>query len=461
MLPVSILCLSLAAAPVVSALRSTTAAADEGVHWPQFRGAHATGHADGFPTVSTWDVEAGENVLWRTPIPGLSHASPVIWGERLFVITAVGEGEALLAEVGKGRTDQYGDVWPVQDEGEQEFRLLCLDKRSGEVLWSRTSWTGVPKFKRHPKSSFAASTPAVDAERVVAFYGTEGLYCYDHAGELQWKKDLGDLNGAFFMAPTAEWGFGSSPVIFEGQVFVQCDVIGDSFLACLDLETGDEVWRTERDEVPTWGTPTIHVGLDVTQVIANGYKHIGGYDVETGEELWKLVGGGDIPTPTPIVGNDLIYITNAHGKLAPVYAIHVDAEGPVSPDPDGEGAENMAWSNPRRGNYMQTPILYGDELYLCSDSGVLTCFASLSGEEHYRERLSSGRTGYSASPIAADGKLYFTSEDGEVQIVKPGPEFEILEINDLGEVTLATPAVSEGVIYWRTRGHVIAIGATE
>ena len=196
-------------------------------------------------------------------------------------------------------------------------------------------------------------------------------------------------------------------------------------------------------------------------MIVNGYKHIGGYDLETGEEIWSLVGGGDIPTPTPIVGNDLIFITNAHGRLAPIYAVYVDAEGVVSAEPDEEGSEHMAWSNPRRGIYMQTPILLGDELYLCSDSGVLGCYASLSGEEHYRERLSSGRTGYSASAIAADGKLYFTSEDGEVQIVKPGPEFEVLEINDLGEVTLATPAVSEGVIYWRTRGHVIAVGATE
>ena len=161
-------------------------------------------------------------------------------------------------------------------------------------------------------------------------------------------------------------------------------------------------------------------------MIANGYKHIGGYDAETGKELWKLVGGGDIPTPTPIVANDLVFITSAHGRLAPIYAVYVDAEGAVSAEPGAEGFEHMAWSNPRRGNYMPTPLVYGDELYLCNDAGILSCFASLSGEEHYRERLSSGNTGYTASPVAADGKLYCTSEDGEVQVVKLGPEFEVL-----------------------------------
>ena len=448
---------------------SRPTAEDVTVNWPQFRGAHATGIAHGPAPVTSWDLEDGTHVRWRTQVPGLAHSSPVVWGERLFVTTSVGEGEAVLSEIGKERTDRYGDVWPVQDEGPQRFQVLCLDKQSGEVLWTKTVFEGVPKFKRHPKSSFAASTPAVDAEHVVAFFGTEGLFCFTHDGEPVWEKDLGDLNGAFFRAPGAEWGFGSSPVIFEGRLFVQCDVIGKglSFVACYDVATGAEVWRTGRDEVPTWGTPTVHVGLDRSQLIVNGYKHIGGYDLESGEELWKLVGGGDIPTPTPIVGNDLIFITNAHGRLAPVYAVHVDAEGPVSADSDEEGYDAMAWSQPRGGNYMQTPLLLGDELYLCSDQGVLTCLDALSGEQHYRDRLASGATGYSASGIAAvsedfpEGVLYFTTEDGEVQVVKPGPEFEVLEINDLGEPCLATPAVSAGVLFWRTRGHVIAIGAGE
>lgn len=435
------------------------AAADADTDWPSFRGAFARGIAEGHATPSKWNVADGTNVLWRTPIPGLAHSSPVIVGEHLFVTTAVGEGEAILSEVGKGRTEAYGDIWSVPAEGPQKFEVVCLDKQTGAILWTRTAFEGEPRFKRHPKSSYAASTPAADGERVVAFFGSEGLYGYDHAGQQLWKKDLGELNGAFYMAPTAEWGMGSSPVIFEGRVYLQVDAIGQAFLACFDAKTGEELWRTLRDDIPSWGTPTIHVGLDRTQVIANGYKHIGGYDLETGAELWKLVGGGDIPTPTPIVGNDLIFITNAHGRLAPIYAVHVDAEGTVSAEPGAEGSEHMAWSNPRRGNYMQTPLVFGDELYLCNDAGILSCFASLSGEELYRERLSSGNTGYTASPVAADGKLYCTSEDGEVQVVKLGKEFEVLEINDLGEVCMATPAISAGVLYWRTRGQVIAIGA--
>jgi outer membrane protein assembly factor BamB len=430
----------------------------DGTDWPSFRGAFASGIAEGYATPAKWDVAEGTNVLWRTPIPGLAHSSPVIVGERLFVTTAVGEGEAVLNEVGKGRTGDYGDVWSLPAEGVQRFQVLCLDKRTGAIRWTATAFEGEPRFKRHPKSSFAASTPAADAGHVVAFFGSEGLYGYDHEGKQLWKKDLGELNGAFYMAPTAEWGVGSSPVIHEGRVYLQVDVIGKAFLACFDVATGEELWRAVRDDVPTWGSPTVHVGLDRSQVIANGYKHIGGYDLETGKELWKLVGGGDIPTPTPIVANDLIFITSSHGRLSPIYAVHVDAEGPVSADAGAEGAEHMAWSNPRRGNYMPTPLVYGDELYLCNDAGILSCFASLSGEEHYRERLSSGASAYTASPVAADGKLYCTSEDGEVQVVELGKQFAVLEINDLGETCMATPAISAGVLYWRTRGHVIAIG---
>jgi hypothetical protein len=369
--------------------------------WPSFRGPGAAGVQEGHPTAIEFDVDLDENVKWRTPIPGLAHSSPVVWGDRIFVVTAVAEGEQVLAEVGSERTQGYGDVWSVPDEGVHQFRTLALDKHTGEVLWDVLSIETTPKFKRHPKSSFAASTPTVDAERVIAFFGTEGMYCYDHDGELLWKRDLGDLNGAFFLAPTAEWGYSSSPVLHDGRVIVLCDVMEGSFLAALDAETGEDIWRTERDDVPTWGTPTVIEGLDRDQVAVNGFKHMGGYDLETGEELWRMSGGGDIPVPTPVALEDLVFFTSSHGPQAPIFAVDTMAEGDLS-DEEGDGADFVAWSKPRRGgNYMTTPIVYDKLLYLCSDGGILTCLDAWSGEEQYRKRLGTGGAGFSSSPVAA------------------------------------------------------------
>jgi outer membrane protein assembly factor BamB len=423
-------------------------------NWPSFRGPNATGAAEGHMTPAEWNVEQGQNVRWRTPIPGLAHSSPVIWGDRVFVTTAVMEGEAVLAEVGSLKTASYGDVNHVPDEGVHQLQLICLDRKSGEVLWSKTSYEGALRYKRHPKSSHAASSPAVDAERVVAFFASEGLYAYDHDGELLWKRDLGEMNSGFFNMTDYEWGFASSPVLHEGRVILQCDVVADQFLAALDASNGEDVWRTAREDVCGWGSPTIDVREGRSQIVVNGYKHIGGYDLETGAELWKLVGGGDVPTPTPVVSDELVYITNAHGRMRPIYAVKLDATGAVAMQ--DEGSEHMAWSSPNRGNYMTTPIVVEGEIYFCSDGGVLACYDKTTGEEHYRERLS-GRSGFSASPVTAGGLIYFTSEDGEVHVVIAGPDFDVLKVNDMGEVCMATPAISRGAIYWRTRGHLVAI----
>ncbi|MAB89320.1 MAG: pyrrolo-quinoline quinone [Planctomycetes bacterium] len=418
-------------------------------NWPQFHGAFGRGVAEGGATPIQWDVLKGENVVWRTPIPGLAHSSPVVWGDRVFVTTAVGDGQAPL------RVGLYGDIKPVEDDSEHQMQLLCLDKQSGAIRWSKTAWTGVPKIKRHPKGSHAASTPATDGVHVLAFFGSEGLYCYDVDGKLLWEKDLGVLDSGFFRAKDAQWGFASSPVIHDGKVIVQCDVQGDSFVAALDVKTGDDLWRTARTEVPTWSTPTVCESQGRLQVICNGWKHIGGYDFATGEELWKVVGGGDIPVPTPVVAHDLIFITSAHGRHAPILAISTGARGEFSMA--AEESEHMVWSQLRRGNYMQTPIVYGDELYCCNDAGVLSVYEARTGKLHYRERLGAGMTGFTGSGVAATGRLYFTSEMGQVHVVAAGPTFKLLGTNPLGEECLSTPAVSQGVMFYRTRGHLVAV----
>jgi outer membrane protein assembly factor BamB len=192
-------------------------------------------------------------------------------------------------------------------------------------------------------------------------------------------------------------------------------------------------------------------------MVVNGWQHIGGYDLATGKELWKMTGGGDIPVPTPVVGHGLIFIANAHGRQAPLYAVRLNATGDISLKASETSNNHIAWSELRNGAYMQTPLIYGDYIYSCRDNGVLNCYEAKTGKPIYQERLGTGRTGFSASPVAANGKLYFTSEEGEVYVVQAGPTFKVLATNPMDEICMATPAISEGVLYFRTQGHVVAI----
>ena len=231
-----------------------------------------------------------------------------------------------------------------------------------------------------------------------------------------------------------------------------------SFVAAFDVRTGRELWRTPRTDVPTWSTPAVVSMNGRDQVIVNGWKHIGGYDLESGKEMWRMTGGGDIPVPTPITGLGLVFITNAHGKMSPIYAIRPTATGDISLK-DGETSNaHIAWSYPRDGAYMQTPILYDNILYVCRDNGVLSALDAKTGQRHYQARLGNGSTGFSASAVAAAGRIYYTSEDGDVYVVKAGPVFELLATNSLGEVAMATPAISENALIFRTRGHLLSIG---
>lgn len=464
------------------------AAADDTktVNWPGFRGPSAEGVAHGYPTPTRWDVQSGENIKWKTPIPGLGHSSPVIWGDRLFVTTAVSGVKDPTLKPGL-----YGNVDSVDEDTEHRWRIFCLDKNTGKVKWKKTAVRSVPRVKRHAKATHANSTPATDGKHVVTFLGSEGLFCYTVRGKLLWKKDLGELDAGWYVRPAAQWGFGSSPVIDRGRVYVQCDVQQGSFVAAFDVKTGREIWRTPRQDVPTWGTPAIYRKGADAQLIVNGYRHIGGYDLETGRERWRLTGGGDIPVPTPVIGLGLIFITNAHGRAAPLYAIRPTARGDITPADGATSNEHIAWSVQRNGAYMQTPLVLGRYLYSCSDMGILKCYQAATGEIAYKQRLGAagpasvpirGRQpepglgdeqtearrsapnagtfgwGFTASPVAADDKIYFTSEDGAVFVVRPGPKCEVLAVNLLDEVCMATPAISEGVLFFRTQGHVVAVG---
>jgi len=435
---------------VLVLLAMTAAAAD--ANWPQFRGPSGSGVGTGTPP-SEWNVESGKNILWKTAIPGLGHSSPVIWGDRIFLTSAVpATGEAQL------KVGLYGDITPVKGEGEQSFRVYCLDRKSGKILWERTAASGQPKVMRHPKSSHANPTAATDGKRVLAFFGSEGLYAYDLNGELLWKKDFGTLDANFYMVPSAQFGFASSPVIFEDMVIILADVQKNSFLAALDVRTGKELWRTPRGDVPTWGTPAVAPytagGAKGWQVVVNGWKHIGGYDLKTGKELWTLAGGGDIPVPTPVFADGLVVITSAHGQSRPIYAIRTDAAGELT---DKHSA--IAWTQERAGNYMQTPLLAGGLGYFCFDTGVLTVYQLATGEKLYQQRLGGGSSGFTSSPVASGDQVYITNEDGHSFVLAPGRAYKVLAENELGETVMATPAISDGALYIRGGKHLFAIGA--
>ncbi len=424
-----------------------------GVDWPGFRGIEARGVDEHATPPLQWSVPASKLVRWRVPVAGLGHSSPVVWGDQVCTATAISGTPDPQLKVGL-----YGDIESVRDTTSHRWMVLCFDKQTGALRWERTAKSGVPIIKRHPKSTHASSTLATDGRHLVAFFGSEGLYAYDMKGELLWKKDFGTLDSGYFIAPGAQWGFASSPIIRDGRLVIQVDVQKGSFVAAFDVRTGRELWRTPRADVPTWSTPAIVAMNGRDQVIVNGWKHIGGYDLETGKEVWRMTGGGDIPVPTPITGQGLVFITNAHGKMSPIYAIKPTATGDISLKEGETSNQHIAWSYVRDGGYMQTPILYGDILYVCRDNGVLSAFDAKTGQRHYQARLGNGSTGFSASAVAAAGRLYYTSEDGDVYVVKAGPAFELLATNPLGEVAMATPAISEGALIFRTRDHLLAIG---
>ena len=420
--------------------------------WPQFRGAHAAGVDDSAPLPISWNVETGTNIRWQTPIPGLAHASPIIWGDRVYVTTAVKPGKSEL------KVGLYGDIDSVNETEPQQWRLLALDRTDGRVAWNVLGHESIPKVKRHTKATHCNSTPATDGNRIVALFGSEGLFCFDTSGKLVWKKDLGPMDSGYFDVPSAQWGFAGSPVIHDGKVIVQCDVQKGSFLAVFALADGRELWRTARRDVPTWASPTLCTESGRTQIVVNGWHQAGGYDFTTGKELWHLDGGGDIPVPTPIVANGLIYLTSAHGKVRPMRAIRPSASGNITPENPGATNNAIAWAHARQGNYMQTPLALGDALYGCLDLGILTCFDARSGAIRYSERLTKSGEGFTASPVSDGRHLYFASEVGHVYVVPAGPSFSVVSTNSMNETCMASPAISGGTLFFRTREKLVAIG---
>ncbi|MFW6289771.1 MAG: PQQ-binding-like beta-propeller repeat protein [Mariniphaga sp.] len=427
---------------------STAQETEAGRQWFMFRGNYASGYLDNANLCRSWDASTGENIAWKTEIPGLGHSSPIIWGENIYVTTAVSRNgnDELKAGI-------YGAIESVSDSSVHEWILYCIDKSSGSVKWKQTCHKGIPGQKRHPMSSHANCTPATNGKYVVAFFGSEGLHCFTETREPVWKKNFGNLKSAFFLAETAEWEFASSPLIHEDIVVIQCDVLENSFLAAFDIHTGEEKWRKQRDELPGWCTPNIYFDDGETRIAVNGYKHRGGYDFTTGEEIWRMEGGGDIPVPTPVAGNNTIYFNSAHGKFSPILAIQSNARGEVEMAEEGE---SIKWGKLRGGSYMGTMLLYDGYLYNAAWNGRLTCYNAVTGEEVYSEKAGNGNS-YTSSPIASDGVIFIADNDGKVYVVQAGPEYKLLKENALNEPIMSTPAVSDNFLIIRTRNTLYGI----
>jgi len=443
-----------AAAPAVDRARElATAPRGPKRDWPSFRGMSASGIGDQQGAVGEWDAVAGRNVKWKTAIPGLAISSPIVAGDRVFVTTAIPKSGN-----DSFRTGLYGDVKPVEDLSEHTWTVFAIDKSTGKLLWEKAAHTGVPKTKRHTKSTQANSTPVTDGRHVVSVFGSIGLLvCHDVNGKELWRKDIGVIDSGWFFDPTYQWGHSSSPVIYKNLVIVQADRQKQSYIAAYDVATGKEVWRADRsDEIPTWGTPTVFSVKGRDELVTNGTK-IRGYDPSTGKVLWTLGPNSEVTVATPVAGDDLIYVTGGYPPARPVYAIRSGASGDMTMAKGASSNAAVVWSNDREGTYIPTPLVYRGLLYTLNNNGILTVYDAKSGERVYRTRIGTGGS-FSASPVAADGRLYISSEDGDVYVIKAGREYVELAKNPMGEAIMATPAISDGVIVVRTLKHLYGIG---
>ena len=421
--------------------------------WPSFRGPFASGIAEEQSLPDKWDPKTGENILWRTPIPGLAHSSPIVWGDRVFVTTAVSSDPKATFRPGL-----YGDGDASMDRSQHRWMLYSIDKKTGKIIWERLAYQGEPKEKRHIKSTYANSTPATDGRIIVTWFGSEGVYAYDFKGNLLWKIDLGRLDLGAYDVPGVEWGPASSPIIWNDLVILQVDTQADSFLLALNAATGETVWKTDRQELPSWGTPTVATTSTGPQLVTNASNYIRGYDPKTGRELWRLGGSSKITAPTPVFSDDLIVVVSGRGPERPVFVVRPNARGDITLSDGKKSSDAIVWSMTGRGSYMPSPLVYNGTLYILNNNGLFDAYNLKTGTEVYRQRLPDVGSGFSASPVAADGKIYLSSEDGEILVIAAGEKFTQVATNSMGELLMATPALSDGVMYVRSSQSLFAIG---
>ena len=426
--------------------------------WGQFRGPRASGRSTGAALPTSWDGETGTNVIWSTEIPGLAHSSPIVAGDRIYLTTAINtRGDSDFKPGLYGSGDAAGDRVPHQ------FAILAVDPQDGRIAWTTVVHEGIPQDKRHVKATYANASPATDGRMVVAMFGSEGLFAVDAAsGALRWSLSLGRLDTGAYDAPSYEWGSASSPVIHRGVVFQQCDHQGDSFLLAVDLQSGRELWRVDRDEPPTWSTPTIWSHAADELLVTNGGRWIQGYDPESGRERFRLGGSSKIPTPTPVFDPEsgLLVVASGRRPEKPIFVIRPGARGDLTLPEGSTSSTHIAWSVQGRGPYMPTPILLDGRLYSLNNNGVFDAYDLSTGDELYRERIQHVGSGFSASPVTDGHHLFLSGEDGDTFVVRPGDRYQQVDVGRIPDLVMATPALAHGRLYIRSQTRLWSIGRT-
>jgi outer membrane protein assembly factor BamB len=414
-------------------------------NWSQWRGPDSQGISPeaGLPT--EWG--SSKNIKWKTPIPGRGHSSPIVWGDRIFLTTSF-EGDIIAgAKAPKHYLGGGEYVHPDSVAGNRHhtLKVLCLDRKTGRLLWEKTAHEGRVYDDRHRKASYATATPATDGRYVYAWFGSEGLYCYDYAGKLVWKKSLGNI-------ATQGMGNGTSPVLYENLVILQCDEDNGekSFMVALDKRSGKEVWRAPRRVEVSWTTPVIARTPARVELVASGSEYVASYDPATGKELWRCKGTQGWTVPTPVVGRGIAVFSAAHPVKRAV-AVRLGGSGDVT------GTSQIVWERDRGTGYTPSSILYGDYVYIMTDRGLLTCIDVETGEVKYEGARVPKPATFSASPVAFEDKILLTSEDGDTFVVKAGPKHEVLATNSLDEPIYASPAIAAGNIFIRSATHLYCI----
>jgi outer membrane protein assembly factor BamB len=422
------------------------------IHWPGFRGANRDGIGDGAEPPVEFDLKSGKGVAWQTDLPGLGNSSPVVWGDRVYVTTAVAKGGSTPLRVGlTGAGDE------VEENTEHRWLLLAFDKKSGKQVWETEVGRGVPLTKRHFKATQANSSPVTDGKHVVVVFPTAGLACIGTDGKLHWKRELGGLNAGGFNDPGMQWGFAASPIIHDGKVILQVDIHEGPHLAAWDLATGKPLWKTERPDVaPSWATPAIWPTPDGEQLVVNA-SVIRGYDPDDGRELWSLGPTSVQVVASPVIGAKRLFVSSGYPPARPIYAVNPGIRGShtIGSDEDAEKAA-LDWYQTRGGAYMPTPLLYRGLLYVVHHNARIVAHDARSGAPVYKARFSAGGT-CTASPVVANGKIYQGTEEGTLYVLAAGPEHRELAVHDFGEPLMATPAISEGLLLVRTPSKLIAL----
>ena len=414
--------------------------------WPQFRGPASTGVIDDSRLPETWS--ATENVAWKTPIPGLGWSSPIIAHGRVYVTSVISAKDVEAPKKGL----YFGGERPIPKD-EHRAIVYSVDLKTGKIVWEKEVWRGIPTFSRHLKNSFASETPTADSERIYAHFGQLGLFCFDKSGKLLWTHKLESVNTRY------GWGTASSPVLHEGRIYFVNDNDSKSYVTALDKKTGAVIWKVERDEKSNWATPYVWKHEGRTEIITPGTGKTRSYDLD-GKLLWEFGGMSSISIPTPFSKFGLLYVTSGYvgDQNRPVYVIKPGAKGDITLPKGETKSEAIEWYLPQAGPYNPSPIIYGDVYYTLLDFGFLTAHDARTGKVIYgKQRIDPNPTAFTASPWAANGKLFALSEDGDTYVLQTGPEFKVLAKNSLDEMCMSTPAYADGNLVIRTASKLICV----